>query len=252
MITIELVVILVSLFLIAALYSSVGLGGASGYLAVLSMASFAENESIWLKQYAWGLNLVVAGLAFWQYRRSGHHDISLSAPFVATSVPMAAIGGYMLVEGDLYDILLSLALIFAAWRLLSGSSKSEEVSLLSMPRAFLIGGIIGFASGIIGTGGGIFLLPALILGGWATEKQAAATTSLFVWLNSLAGLIGIGLAGRLNLDHGLLFSFAIAVLLGGIIGSRYGSRVSSQDGIRMILAIVLLLAAAKRVLEVIA
>jgi len=245
-------VLLLSLFLIAALYSSVGLGGASGYLAVLSMASLAENESIWFKQYAWCLNLVVAGLAFWQYRRSGHHDVSLSAPFVATSVPMAAIGGYLLVGGDLYDVLLSIALIFAAWRLLSGSRKSQEISFLSIPRASLIGGIIGFGSGIIGTGGGIFLLPALILGGWATEKQAAATTSLFVWLNSLAGLIGVGLAGRLDLDHGLLFSFIIAVLLGGIIGSRYGSQVSSQDGIRMILAIVLLLAAAKRVLEVIA
>ncbi|MAS80709.1 MAG: hypothetical protein CMA28_03725 [Euryarchaeota archaeon] len=252
MITIELLVLLLSLFLIAALYSSVGLGGASGYLAVLSMASLAENESIWFKQYAWCLNLVVAGLAFWQYRRSGHHDVSLSAPFVATSVPMAAIGGYLLVGGDLYDVLLSIALIFAAWRLLSGSRKSQEISFLSIPRASLIGGIIGFGSGIIGTGGGIFLLPALILGGWATEKQAAATTSLFVWLNSLAGLIGVGLAGRLDLDHGLLFSFIIAVLLGGIIGSRYGSQVSSQDGIRMILAIVLLLAAAKRVLEVIA
>jgi uncharacterized membrane protein YfcA len=251
-ITIELLVLLLSLFLIAALYSSVGLGGASGYLAVLSMASLAENESIWFKQYAWSLNLVVAGLAFWQYRRSGHHDVSLSAPFVATSVPMAAIGGYLLVGGDLYDVLLSIALIFAAWRLLSGSRKSQEISFLSIPRASLIGGIIGFGSGIIGTGGGIFLLPALILGGWATEKQAAATTSLFVWLNSLAGLIGVGLAGRLDLDHGLLFSFIIAVLLGGIIGSRYGSQVSSQDGIRMILAIVLLLAAAKRVLEVIA
>ena len=244
--------LLLSLFLIAALYSSVGLGGASGYLAVLSMASLAENESIWFKQYAWCLNLVVAGLAFWQYRRSGHHDVSLSAPFVATSVPMAAIGGYLLVGGDLYDVLLSIALIFAAWRLLSGSRKSQEISFPSIPRASLIGGIIGFGSGIIGTGGGIFLLPALILGGWATEKQAAATTSLFVWLNSLAGLIGVGLAGRLDLDHGLLFSFIIAVLLGGIIGSRYGSQVSSQDGIRMILAIVLLLAAAKSVLEVIA
>ena len=244
--------ILLFLFLIAVLYSSIGLGGASGYLAVLSMANFAEHESIWFKQYAWSLNLVGAGLAFWQYRRSGHHDVSLSAPFVATSVPMAAIGGYLLVGGDLYDVLLSIALIFAAWRLLSGSRKSQEISFLSIPRASLIGGIIGFGSGIIGTGGGIFLLPALILGGWATEKQAAATTSLFVWLNSLAGLIGVGLAGRLDLDHGLIFSFIIAVLLGGIIGSRYGSQVSSQDGIRMILAIVLLLAAAKRVLEVIA
>lgn len=251
MIPIEIVVILLFLFLIAVLYSSIGLGGASGYLAVLSMINLAEHESIWFKQYAWCLNLVVAGLAFWQFRRSGHHDVSLSAPFVATSVPMAAIGGYLLVQGDLYDLLLSITLIYAAWRLLSVSRKSEEVFSLSIPKASLIGGIIGFASGIIGTGGGIFLLPALILGGWATEKQAAATTSLFVWLNSLAGLIGVGLAGRLDLDPGLVFSFAIAVFLGGIIGSRYGSRVSSQDTVRMILALVLLLAAAMRVLKVI-
>ena len=103
---------------------------------------------------------------------------------------------------------------------------------------------------MIGIGGGVFLLPALMLGRWATAKEAAATASLFVWLNSLAGLAGAGLAGRLDLDPSLLFPFTIAVLAGGLIGSRYGSEVSSQKGVRGILVAVLLLAAAKRVLEI--
>ena len=105
------------------------------------------------------------------------------------------------------------------------------------------------ASGVIGLGGGIFLLPALMLGRWATAKEAAATTSLFVWLNSLAGLAGASLAGRLDLEPGLLIPFSV-VLVGGFLGSRYGSRVSSQSGIRGLLVVVLVLAAFKRLLEI--
>jgi hypothetical protein len=89
-----------------------------------------------------------------------------------------------------------------------------------------------------------------MLGRWATAKEAAATTSLFVWLNSLAGLAGAGLAGRLDLDLGLLLPFASVVLVGGLLGSRYGSQVSSQAGIRGLLVVVLILATAKRILEV--
>ena len=106
------------------------------------------------------------------------------------------------------------------------------------------------ASGVIGLGGGIFLLPALMLGRWATAKEAAATTALFVWLNSLAGLSGAGLAGRIDFDLGLLIPFASVVLIGGFLGSRYGSRVSSQSGVRGILVLVLILAAFRRVLEI--
>ncbi len=110
--------------------------------------------------------------------------------------------------------------------------------------------VVGLASGVIGLGGGIFLLPALMLGRWATAKEAAATTSLFVWLNSLAGLAGASLAGRLDLEPSLLFPFSFVVLVGGFLGSKYGSGVSSQSGIRGLLVVVLVLAAFKRVLEI--
>ncbi|MFL2974700.1 MAG: TSUP family transporter [Candidatus Thalassarchaeaceae archaeon] len=247
----ELVLVLLALFSVAALYSSVGLGGASGYLAVLSMTTFAASESIWLKQYAWSLNLIVAGIAFWHYHRSGHHVRELSVPFISASVPMAALGGFMLVEGAVYDTLLSLALIVAAWRLVSGDAGVSEAVRPSATKAAWVGGSIGLASGVIGLGGGIFLLPALMLGRWAKAKEAAATTSLFVWLNSIAGLAGAGLAGRIDLDPGLLVPFASVVLVGGFLGSRYGSRVSSQSGIKGLLVVVLVLAAFKRALEIV-
>lgn len=156
----------------------------------------------------------------------------------------------MLVEGDVYDALLSLALIVAAWRLVSGDAGVTEAVRPSATKAAGVGGGIGLASGVIGLGGGIFLLPALMLGKWATAKEAAATASLFVWLNSLAGLVGASLAGRLDLEPGLLIPFSSVVLVGGFLGSRYGSRVSSQSGIRGLLVVVLMLAAFKRVLEI--
>ena len=250
MVSTELALVLLALFAVSALYSSVGLGGASGYLAVLSMTSFAVSEAIWLQQYAWSLNLIVAGIAFWHYHKSGHHVVELSIPFVSASVPMAAIGGFVLVEGVVYDSLLSIALIVAAWRLVSGDAGVTEAVRPSVAKAAVVGGAIGLASGVIGLGGGIFLLPALMLGRWATAKEAAATTALFVWLNSLAGLSGAGLAGRIDFDLGLLIPFASVVLIGGFLGSRYGSRVSSQSGVRGILVLVLILAAFRRVLEI--
>ncbi len=241
--------VIIALFVVASLYSSVGLGGGSGYLAVLSITSFAASDAVWLKQYAWCLNLVVAGLAFWHYRKSGYHVKDLSFPFISASVPMAALGGFILVEGGLYDALLTFALLVAAWRLVATDAGVSEIVRPSASMALVVGGVIGLTSGVIGIGGGIFLLPVMMLGGWATAKEAAATTSLFVWLNSMAGLIGAGLGGRLDLDHSLLVPFALAVLAGGLVGSRYGSALSTQRGVRAILVVVLILASTKRALD---
>ena len=134
--------------------------------------------------------------------------------------------------------------------MLSGDAGVSEAARPSATKAAVVGGGIGLASGVIGLGGGIFLLPALMLGRWAKAKEAAATTALFVWLNSLAGLAGAGVAGRLDLDPSLLIPFGIAVLAGGSIGSRYGSTSSSQKGVRGILVTVLILAATRRALGI--
>ena len=246
----EMWLILVGLFIVAALYSSVGHGGGSGYLAILSLTSYGSAEAVWLKQYAWSLNLIVAGLAFWHYHRAGHHEWGLTMPFVVASVPLAALGGYLSVSGNVYDFLLSLALLVAAWRLFVGKRESAEIVLPGQRKAVVVGGGIGIASGVVGIGGGIFLSPVIMLSNWATAKQTAATAALFIWMNSLAGLVGSGLSGQIDLDLALLAPFGGAVMLGGVLGSKYGTAVSSQSGIRVLLVLVLCAAALRRLVGV--
>lgn len=245
-----LVAICLALMAVAALYSSVGHGGASGYLAVLSLTTYGSMESAWLKQHAWCLNLIVAAIAFYHFHRAGHHVPKLTVPFIVASIPMAMVGGYLVVDGAVYDLLLSICLLAAAWRLFATNVSDAEVdSEPSWGIAAPVGGTIGFASGIIGVGGGIFLSPVLLLKKWATPKGAAATSALFIWVNSLAGLGGATLSGQLALEWGVLFPFVVAVLVGGFIGSRYGAEIAPQQMVRKLLVIVLVVAAVRRVVE---
>lgn len=239
-----------ALFVVAALYASVGHGGASGYLAILSLTTYGAMESAWLKQHAWCLNLVVAAIAFWHFNRAGYHVPKLTIPFIAASIPFAMLGGYLLVDGAIYDLLLSVCLVAAAWRL--ATIRTTDVVAEGVPEwkiAAPVGGTIGLASGIVGVGGGIFLSPVLLLKKWATPKGAAATSALFIWVNSLAGLSGATLSGQLVLDVNTLLPFVAAVLVGGFTGSRYGADVAPQNVVRRLLIVVLLLAAMKRILE---
>ena len=245
-----LVAISLALLCVAALYASVGHGGASGYLAVLSLTTYGAMESAWLKQHAWCLNLVVAAIAFWHFQRAGHHVPKLTIPFIVASIPFAMLGGYLLVDGAIYDLLLSICLIAAAWRL--AIIRTIDVVAEGNPEwkiAAPVGGTIGFASGIIGVGGGIFLSPVLLLKKWATPKGAAATSALFIWVNSLAGLSGATLSGQLVLDVDTLLPFVVAVLVGGFVGSRYGADIAPQIVVRRLLIVVLVLAAMKRIVE---
>ena len=245
-----LVAICLALMTVAALYSSVGHGGASGYLAVLSLTTYGSMESAWLKQHAWCLNLIVAAIAFYHFHRAGHHVPKLTVPFIVASIPMAMVGGYLAVDGAVYDLLLSICLLAAAWRLFTTNVSDVEVnSEPSWGIAAPVGGTIGFASGIIGVGGGIFLSPVLLLKKWATPKGAAATSALFIWVNSLAGLGGATLSGQLALEWGVLFPFVAAVLVGGFIGSRYGAEIAPHQMVRKLLVVVLVVAAARRVFE---
>ena len=248
----ELILILVGLSIIACLYSSVGHGGASGYLAVLSLTSYGIGGASWLKQHVWFLNLVVAALAFYHYYRAGYYSKKLSYPFIIGSIPFAFIGGYLIIDSRLYDSLLSLVLIFAAYKLLK-ISESEEVVELNPPEmrvALPIGGGIGLISGVVGVGGGIFLSPLILLKKWGSPKTVAATSALFIWLNSLAGIVGHGISGQLDLDIEVLGLFAFSVLIGGFLGSKYGASIAKQNHIRRLLVLVLVIAAMKRVIEI--
>ena len=244
--------LLVALSLIAAMYASVGHGGASGYLAVLSLTVYASNDPAWLKQHAWSLNLLVAGMAFFAYKKSGFFNSKLAIPFIAASIPAALIGGYLRVNDDVYDTLLSITLVFAAWKLYTTkSSESEE--LFSNPPpvhiALIVGASIGLLSGIIGVGGGIFLSPIILLFGWSDPKTTAGIAAVFIWVNSAAGLIGSSISGQNIIDFEVLIPFAIAVLIGGYLGSKFGSEKFSQKTVRNTLVSVMLIAAIRQILE---
>ena len=234
------------LFIIAILYSSVGHGGASGYLAILSITAY--SNILELKQYAWCLNLIVAGVSFYHYYNSGYFVKNLTIPFLIGSVPLAFVGGYIEIDNILYDSLLSVTLVWAAYKLYS-IKKIIDLNNLNIPTfkvAIPIGALIGFFSGVIGVGGGIFLSPLIILKKWASPKNVAATSAMFIWINSLSGLIGAKMSNQIVIEFEILFPFIISVLIGGYIGSKYGT-IMKEKNIKKILIIVLLIAAMKRI-----
>lgn len=231
-------------FVIAALYGSVGHGGASGYLAVLSFAALSPQE---LATTALLLNLVVAGLAFISYWQAGHFSFRLTCPFLLTSIPFAFLGGQMKVSEPVYFILLAIALVFAAIRMLLPLRPGHNLQPVKATTAWGFGAIIGLLSGIVGVGGGIFLSPLMILSGWATAKQTSATAAFFIVANSLAGL-----GGRL-IQHqvvvGDVWAFCIVGALGGLIGAYYGARMAPSPVLCRLLSSVLAIAAIKLILK---
>jgi len=247
----EFFLLLFGLFVVATLYSSVGHGGASGYLAVLSLTSYGMMSAGWLKQHVWCLNLIVASIAFFNYYRKGFHISKLTWPFIITSIPFALFGGFLVVDGAIYDTLLSIILVWAAYRLLKidNVNESGKVNIPSLKTSLPIGGGIGFVSGIIGVGGGIFLSPIMLLNKWASAKNIAATSALFIWVNSAAGITGAAISGQLMIDFEILMPFSMMVILGGIIGSRFGAVNAHEKTIRRLLVVVLILAATKRGIE---
>lgn len=251
------ILLLIALAVVAAMYASVGHGGASGYLAILSLTAYAVHDPAWLKQHAWCLNLLVSAIAFTAYRSAGHFQMRLTVPFLITSIPMAFVGGSLPIDGLLYDVLLSVVLLFAAWRLHVGGSSHEQVStdefVLHVPAALFIGGLFGLVSGIIGVGGGIFLTPFLILFKWAPPKEAAATSAAFIWLNSAAGLAGAALSPMvgLTIEPTTLLSFGAAVFVGGLVGARWGAHLATPHLIRKVLAVVLVVASSRLFLSMI-
>lgn len=231
-----------SVFLIAVLYSSVGHGGASGYLAVLSLLAVPKDQMV---TTALILNVVVAGLGVLVFIRAGFISGRLTWPFLLASVPAAFLGGMTHVPARVYAGLLAGALCVAAWRLATELHRDRAMIVRppSLAIALPVGGAIGWLSGVVGIGGGIFLGPLLVLSHWASPKQAAASAACFILANSAAGLVG-RLVSR-TAAMGLLWPFLIAAATGGLIGSRLGANHFSGITLKRLLAVVLVIAAVK-------
>lgn len=226
---------------IAFLYASVGHGGASGYLALMSLFSIAPET---MKPTALLLNLFVAGISFFYYYRGGFFNKKLFLYFAVASIPMAYIGGTITIDGSIYKIILGILLIFAVLKMLNVFGKeTETIREVSILQGLLVGGVIGFFSGLIGIGGGIILSPVILLLHWGRMKEAAAVSALFIWVNSVAGLAGQFSNGIvLNKQSFLMVGLAVA---GGFLGSYYGSKKMSNQSVRYILVVVLIAASVK-------
>jgi uncharacterized protein len=230
--------------LIAALYSCVGHGGASGYIAVMMIFGLLPDV---IKPTALMLNILVSAIAAFQFYRAGYFRWSLFWPFACTSIPCAYVGGYFVLSGDVYKLAVGITLMFSAMRLLVRSPlQKNELKTLSLPLSLSVGAVIGLASGLIGVGGGIFLSPLLILLGWAGVKETAAVSAFFILVNSGAGLLGHMNAAQ-NIPPVALV-IAAAAVSGGLAGSYLGSRRLPLVAIQRALSIVLVIAGYKMII----
>ncbi len=233
------------IFTAALLYSTVGHGGASGYLAAMALFNVAPDV---MKPTALVLNLFVAGVGTLRYGQAGCFSWNTFWPFAVLSIPFAFLGGMWKLPAATYRIILGLVLLFAAWRLAFRQSAHAPPTLrpIVLPAALAMGAAIGLLSGLTGIGGGIFLSPLLLLLGWADVRKTAGVSATFILVNSAAGLLG-HLQSVRSLPGQILW-WAPAALLGGILGSEMGSRRLTPLTMRRMLAAVLVVAGSKMLL----
>ncbi len=232
---------LLLLFLIAFLYSSVGHGGGSGYLALMALYSVAPES---MRSTSLTLNVFVSGIAFFSYYKAGYFQIKLILPFILTSVPFSFLGALVAINPSAYKIILGIFLLFAVGRILFvPKAIISEPSRPPVWIALLIGSVLGFFSGMIGIGGGIILSPLLILLHWADMKETAAASAFFILLNSISGLFALNLNG-LHFEDQMILWIAVGIA-GGFAGSYSGSFKMKSMYLKYPLALVLLVASIK-------
>ena len=234
-------IFLLILPIVSFLYASVGHGGASGYLALMAIFSFAPEI---MKPTALLLNLFVAAISFYYFYKEGFFNKRLFILFAITSIPLAFFGGTLEVDASIYKKILAILLLFAVLKMLNFFGKeSKTIKNIKLWQGLVVGGVIGFFSGLIGIGGGIILSPIILLLHWGNMKEAAAVSALFIWVNSASGLLG-QLSSGVNLEMESFLLVAIA-LIGGIAGGYYGSKKINNQKLRYVLSIVLIIACVK-------
>jgi uncharacterized membrane protein YfcA len=239
MMTFELLIV-IAVFAVAVLYSSVGHGGASGYLAVMAFLAVSPTVT---RPTALVLNLFVASIAFVQFYRAKHFDWKIFLPFAAASVPFAFLGGTIHLPTTVYKMILGATLMLAAIRLAINLKSEGEPRAPKIWICLIIGAVLGLVSGLVGVGGGIFLTPILLLMNWTETKKAAGISALFIFVNSMSGLSG-NYAQVLQLPSSV-WLWAAAAIIGGVTGSTLGSYRFNSLTLRRVLAVGLLIAGAK-------
>ncbi|MGE0002766.1 MAG: TSUP family transporter [Fimbriimonadaceae bacterium] len=229
------------MFLVAVLYSFVGHGGASGYLAVLSLTTLVGAA---ISATALALNLVVAGISFIAFAQGRHFSWPLTWPYLVLAVPCSYFGSSIELAPAQYSGVLGAVLAYAAVMLFWHSAQQEDVHAPPFVAALASGAAIGVVSGMVGVGGGIFLSPLILLLRWGSAKATAATSAVFIVANSLAGLGEKYSSSSLELSPQFPM-LAVLCAAGALVGSRLGARKAPPVWIRIVLGLVLCTAAVK-------
>jgi len=233
-----IVILTISFFVIALIYSSVGFGGGSSYLALMAVMGVAPDV---MRPSALLCNIVVVVGGTYIFGKAGHLDIRKSWPFIVASIPFAFLGGYWKISEHNFFILLGSTLVLASIALWIQPGEGDRKLSSNLPLNIALSSGVGFLSGIVSIGGGIFLSPILHLSKWDTAQKISALASIFILANSISGLAGQFIRDA-RVDWVFILPLLGAVLIGGQIGSRLGARKFNPVYIRRITALLILAA----------
>lgn len=245
----EFIGLIAVFFVVAVLYSSVGFGGGSSYLAILALmlTSFFVIRSTALL-----CNLAVVSGSCYLYFQRGHLQLKKFLPFIITSIPMAFLGATFRLEENIFFIILGISLIASALALAVQTIQLKtDFEPKSYPPFFsyLLGAGIGLLSGLVGIGGGIFLAPVLNYMKWDRPLVIAALASFFILVNSVSGLTGLAFSGTFEWFWPEIGALLAAVIIGGQIGVRLSLGQFSAKAIRLITALLVLVVGVRVLLD---
>jgi uncharacterized protein len=244
----QLLLIVLAFFFIALIYSSVGFGGGSSYLALLALTGISY---VYIRPISLLCNIIVVSGSVYIFFKAGHLNFKRVWPFLLSSVPMAYIGGQWPIKQSTFFLVLSITLIFAAISLWIQDSNNKELSVKmdALPVKLAIGGGLGLLSGLVGIGGGIFLSPILHFTRWDEAKKISAVAALFILVNSISGLLGYAQQSQ-PIPFSLAWPLMIAVLAGGQLGARLGALQLNATYIKRITAFIILMVGVKILIDV--
>ncbi len=226
--------------LVAFIYSSVGLGGGSSYTALMAIFGIS---TLAIPMISLSLNLFVTSVGSFNFIRNKHAKIKLILPFLISSIPMAYLGGSLKLQKEIFYWVLLISLVFIVLRIYIWQNMTIKLNLNQNGKiiiSLIAGSILGLVAGIVGIGGGIYLVPLILILGLGTEKEAAACGAIFIWLNSFSGLLSRFQYNSIDLTN--YIPLIVAVLAGGTLGSFMGAFKFSPKAMEKILGAVIIAA----------
>ena len=227
-------------FVIAFIYSTVGLGGASAYTAIMAIMGVSHHI---IPTTSLALNIAVTFFGMINYWRNGYGRLKLVGPFLITSIPMAYIAGSLDLNENIFQTVLLLSLILVAIRFYFVDSLSFSIQLSLTKKwilTILLGSTLGFIAGAVGIGGGIYLVPLIVMFGLGSEKEAAAAGTIFIFVNSLVGFAARFQSG--TFDPNFILPLIGVVAIGGFLGSYFGSVKYDPKTIQKVMGIIIIIA----------